>query len=116
LVLGHVDDCARVVAVRAVERTHVLEVEVPESLRDYVVPKGCIALDGVSLTVGPAVHGGRFEVYLIPHTWEQTTLGERRPGDRVHVEVDVVGRYVVHRLRSEAAAWSARAAAREENP
>lgn len=98
-VLGHVDGCARVTAARTVERTRVLELELPEALRAYVVPKGCIALDGVSLTVGPAVRSGRFEVFLIPFTSEHTTLGDRRAGDSVHVEVDVVGRYVVHLLQ-----------------
>ena len=99
-VLGHVDGCARVIAARTVERTRVLEVELPEALRAFVVPKGCIALDGVSLTVGPAVRSGRFEVFLIPFTWEHTTLGDRRAGDAVNVEVDVVGRYVVHLLQA----------------
>ncbi len=98
-VLGHVDGCARVTVVRTDERTRVLEIELPATLRTYVVPKGCIALDGVSLTVGPEVRAGRLEVFLIPYTWEHTTLGARRPGDSVNVEVDVVGRYVVHLLQ-----------------
>ena len=98
-VLGHVDGRGRVAAVRTVERTHVLEIELPATLRTYVVPKGCITLDGVSLTVGPEVRAGRFEVFLIPYTWEHTTLGARQPGDDVNVEVDVVGRYVVHLLQ-----------------
>jgi riboflavin synthase len=94
LVLGHVDGCARVTAVRAEARTHVLELEAPAELAPYIAPKGCIALDGVSLTVGPRVEGGRFEVFLIPTTWERTTLHQRRAGERVNVEIDVVARYV----------------------
>jgi len=99
LVLGHVDGRARVVRRRRDARTHVLQLEVDESLRAYVVAKGCIAVDGVSLTVGPHVEAGRFEVFLIPHTWENTTLHERHPGDEVNVETDVLARYVVHLLQ-----------------
>jgi riboflavin synthase len=94
LVLGHVDGCARITAVRAESRTHVLELDAPAELGPYIAPKGCIALDGVSLTVGPRVLDGRFEVFLIPATWERTTLHQRRVGERVNVEIDVVARYV----------------------
>ncbi|UCE03440.1 MAG: riboflavin synthase [Candidatus Latescibacterota bacterium] len=101
LVLGHVDGRARIVGMRRDARTHVLELEVSLELRPYVVAKGCIAVDGVSLTVGPRVDAGRFELYLIPYTWEHTTLHERRVGDRVNVETDVLARYVVHLLRGK---------------
>ena len=99
LVLGHVDGRGRLVGVRQDERTHVFEIEAPAELRAYVAPKGCIAVDGVSLTVGPWVRSGRFELYLIPHTWEHTTLQERRPGDEVNLEADVLARYVLHLAR-----------------
>ena len=60
---------------------------------DYLVPKGSVAIDGVSLTlVGVDAEG--FDVALIPHTLEATTLGARRPGDRVNLEVDVLAKYV----------------------
>jgi riboflavin synthase len=98
LVLGHVDGTALVLGVREEGRTHVLDLEVPEDLRPYIVPKGCLALDGVSLTVGPRLQAGRFEVFLIPYTWEHTTLCRLRAGERVNVETDVVARYVVHLL------------------
>lgn len=98
LVQGHVDGTARVVAVRAEGRTHVLEIEVPEEMQAYVVPKGSIAVDGVSLTVGPQVRAGRFELFLIPYTWDETSLRHLRPGDQVNVETDIVGRYVAHLL------------------
>lgn len=100
LVLGHVDGCGQVTEVRQEGRTHVLEVEIPAPLRPYVVPKGCIALDGVSLTVGPRVESGRIEVFLIPYTWEQTTLHERQVGDAINIETDVLGRYVVELVRA----------------
>lgn len=101
LVLGHVDGRARVVGRRAEARTQVLELEVDEALRPYVVAKGCIALDGVSLTVGPRVEAGRFGVFLIPYTWEHTTLHRRHPGDEINVETDVLARYVVHLLQGQ---------------
>lgn len=98
VVLGHVDGTARVVAVRHTGRTQVLELEVGADLAPYVVPKGCIAVDGVSLTVGPVVRAGRFELYLIPHTWDHTALGDRRAGHNVNVETDILVRSVAHLL------------------
>jgi riboflavin synthase len=98
LVLGHVDGRGRVLAVRHADRTRVLEIEVPETLCPYVVPKGCIAVDGVSLTVGPRVDAGRFELFLIPYTWEHTSLHGLTAGAAVNIESDVVGRYVAHWL------------------
>ena len=66
---------------------------VPEPLHRYVAAKGSVAIDGVSLTVN-AVSGARFGVNVIPHTADHTTLGLRRAGDRVHVEIDMLARYV----------------------
>lgn len=110
LVLGHVDGSGVVRGVRQDGRTQVLEIEAPADLHAYIVPKGCIAIDGVSLTVGPRFDGGRFEVFLIPHTWDQTTLSKLHPGDRVNLETDVVGRYVVHLLSGRPAGGLTRAA------
>lgn len=104
VVLGHVDGTARVVAVRQEGRTQILELETGAALAPYVVPKGCIAVDGVSLTVGPTVRAGRFELYLIPHTWDHTALGDRRAGDAVNVETDILVRSVAHLLGRLAAA------------
>jgi riboflavin synthase len=69
----------------------------PEELLPFVVERGSIAVEGVSLTVA-AVGEDWFEVSLIPETLERTTLGEREPGDRVNVECDVVARYVQRML------------------
>ena len=74
----------------------------PEHLRPFVVPKGSIAIDGVSLTVGPRVESGRFELFLIPYTWDHTALNRLRPGDAVNVETDILGRYVAHLLAGAA--------------
>ena len=88
IVQGHVDGVA---TVRSVEP--LFTVELPTDLARYVVEKGSIAIDGVSLTVA-AVDGTLAGVALIPHTREVTVLGSRQPGDRVNIEVDVVAKYV----------------------
>jgi riboflavin synthase len=104
IVLGHVDATARVVATRTDGTTRVLELEVGAEARPFVVPKGCIAVDGVSLTVGPRVHDGTFELYLIPYTWEHTTLHRLQVGHRVNIETDVLGRYVAHLIGNQGSA------------
>lgn len=98
LVQGHVDGVA---AVRSVERNGArasIRIALPPYLRPYVVEKGSIAVDGVSLTV-TAVDDEGFEVALIPHTLAATTLGERGPGDGVNLEADVVAKYVENLAR-----------------
>jgi riboflavin synthase len=93
LVQGHVDGVARLLERRPVGAGEELRVELPEALARYVVEKGSIALDGVSLTVA-GLGPGWFAVALVPHTLQVTTLGERRPGDPLQLEVDVVAKYV----------------------
>jgi riboflavin synthase len=90
-----------------VGRGEEVRVELPEGLARYVVEKGSIAVDGVSLTVA-AVGPDWFAVALVPHTLAATTLGERRPGDPVHLEVDVVAKYVERLVQP----WTAQGAAR----
>ena len=75
-------------------------IDTPPGLLRYVVEKGSIALDGVSLTVA-ALDDRGFAVALVPHTLEVTTLGRLRPGDRVNLEVDILAKYVERLLRSE---------------
>jgi riboflavin synthase len=92
-VFGHVDAVATI-ADRAAEGDSLrLLVEAPEPLMKFVAPKGCAALDGVSLTVNE-VEGTRFGVNVIPYTQKSTTLGAVQPGDRVNLEVDMLARYV----------------------
>ncbi|HEX6401277.1 MAG TPA: riboflavin synthase [Actinomycetota bacterium] len=96
LVQGHVDGVGEVVAVRPdAGGGAVLGVRLPGPLLGFVVEKGSIALDGVSLTVA-ALEDDRIDVALIPHTLAVTTLGEARVGDPVNVEVDVVAKYVAN--------------------
>jgi riboflavin synthase len=93
LVQGHVDGVAKVLDRRPVGAGEEVRIELPPELERYVVEKGSIAVDGVSLTVA-GVGPGWFAVALVPHTLEVTTLGRRRPGDPVQLEVDVVAKYV----------------------
>jgi len=93
LVQGHVDGVARVVAVAADGTSRRLRAALPAELRRYVVPRGSIALDGVSLTVA-GVGDGAVEVALIPETLGRTTLGEAGEGDRLNVEVDLIARHL----------------------
>jgi riboflavin synthase len=93
LVQGHVDGVAKVLERTPVGDGEEVRIELPADLERYVVEKGSIAVDGVSLTVA-GVGPGWFGVALVPHTLEVTTLGRRRPGDPVQLEVDVVAKYV----------------------
>jgi riboflavin synthase len=93
LVQGHVDGVAEVLERRPVGDGEEVRIQLPPDLERYVVEKGSIAVDGVSLTVA-GVGPGWFAVALVPHTLEVTTLGDRRPGDPVQLEVDVVAKYV----------------------
>jgi riboflavin synthase len=93
VVQGHVDGAGEVLAVTAHEHWTVLRVALPDQLDRYVVEKGSITVDGVSLTVS-AVRPGEFEVSLVPTTLSATTLGTKAPGDAVNLEVDVMAKYV----------------------
>lgn len=100
LVQGHVDDVGTVRSVRPEGEGTRIEIAVPPALRRYVVEKGSVTVDGVSLTVA-AVTAGGLEIALIPHTLEATTLAARRPGDRVNLEVDVLAKYVERLLEAQ---------------
>jgi len=91
-VYGHVDATAGILAKHIEGQGHRLSLELPAGLEPYLIEKGCVALDGVSLTIA-AVHAGRFEVALIPETSTRTTLGTKGAGDRVNLEIDPVARY-----------------------
>lgn len=93
IVQGHVDGIGTLVSREPGERSDELRFSLPAELSRYVVEKGSIAVDGVSLTVA-AVYPDGFGVALIPTTLSDTTLGVRRPGDTVNLEVDVIAKYV----------------------
>jgi len=93
LVQGHVDGTATVLAIEPSEHWTVMRFTLPNDLGRYVVEKGSITVDGVSLTVVEATRE-HFSVSLIPTTLSVTTLGDRRVGDRVNIEVDAIAKYV----------------------
>ena len=97
LVAGHVDGVGEVTRFEQ----GVLEVRAPHELARYIARKGSICIDGVSLTVNGA-EGERFDVNLVPHTLEVTSLGQLQAGSRVNLEVDIIARYVERMLRSAA--------------
>ncbi len=97
LVSGHVDGAARIVSIEPSGFSKVFQVRTPHALAKYLAPKGSVALDGVSLTVNE-VSGSLFTINLIPTTLDVTTLGERKAGDDVNMEVDLVARYVARLL------------------
>lgn len=93
LVQGHVDAVGRIVQKERLDIAIILRIGAPAVLLKYAVPKGSIAIDGVSLTVVD-VFEDSFTVSLIPHTAHQTVLGSKNPGDSVNLESDIIGRYV----------------------
>lgn len=93
LVQGHVDGLARAVRIENEDDAKRVWFEAPTELLKYMVPKGSVALDGVSLTIVD-VGNRTFQVALIPHTLSETTLGELRTNSVVNVEVDVIAKYV----------------------
>jgi riboflavin synthase len=100
VVQGHVDGRATVTDVAPDGFAKRLRIELPEDLLPYVVDRGSIAIEGVSLTISDLTDTG-LEVSLIPETLERTTLGALEPGDRVNVECDVLARYVRRQLSAD---------------
>lgn len=100
LVQGHVDGVGEVRSLREQDDARLLDLAVPEAVAAVSIPLGSVAVDGVSLTVNALPAPGIVQVSLIPFTLEHTTLGERRPGDLVHLEGDTVGKYVRHFMQA----------------
>jgi riboflavin synthase len=93
LVQGHVDTTAKLLAVEAHGQDHRIEIELPRDFAQYVIFKGSIAVNGVSLTVAELL-SDRFVNWIIPHTWSLTNLRQLRPGDRVNLEFDQIAKYL----------------------
>jgi riboflavin synthase len=93
LVLGHVDDTGEVMDVSSEETARIMRVSAPAKLMPYIVDKGFIAVDGVSLTIAD-LDDFSFVVSLVAYTMEHTTLGRKRPGDVVNLEADIIAKYV----------------------
>ncbi|MGW8160934.1 MAG: riboflavin synthase, partial [Desulfobulbales bacterium] len=102
LVSGHVDDLGRLEDRKRVGDFTLFTFSLSRSLAKYVIEKGSIAINGVSLTVN-SCREDRFTVSIIPHTLAVTTLGELNPGDMVNIEVDIIGKYVEKLLMDKSA-------------
>ncbi|NOX88332.1 MAG: riboflavin synthase [Calditrichaeota bacterium] len=98
LVQGHVNGVGRIVRLTRLGENYFLEADVPAPLLRYLIPEGSVAVDGISLTVA-RLNGSRMGISIIPHTYKHTNLCERRVGDSVNLEVDVIAKYVERLLK-----------------
>jgi riboflavin synthase len=92
IVTGHVDGIAEIIAIEDFDGMRRLTFRAPRALARFIAEKGSVSLDGTSLTVN-SVEGDDFSILLIPHTLQVTTWGDRRPGEAVNLEVDMMARY-----------------------
>ncbi len=100
LVSGHVDGMATLTTLTNDARSWRMVFSAPADLKKYIAKKGSITINGTSLTVN-SVDGPEFDVNVIPHTFDVTTLGDLKEGDRVHIEVDLIARYLERLLTGE---------------
>lgn len=100
LVSGHVDGLAALVALNEDARSWHMVFKAPDDLKKYIAKKGSITINGTSLTVN-SVNDNLFEINVIPHTFKVTTLGMIKPNDRVHIEVDLIARYLERLLTGD---------------
>jgi riboflavin synthase len=93
MVQGHVDGVGEVVRVRELDSSHIVDIRLPEDLVKYVVSTGSVSANGVSMTVAE-IAGNIMTLGIIPHTWDVTNFSEFKPGVRVNIEVDLIGKYI----------------------
>ncbi len=97
IVSGHIDATAKLVALEKQGDSYRMQIAIPKGYAHYIASKGSIALDGVSLTINE-VEKTHFGVNIIPHTWENTTIGDRKIGDLFNLEIDMLARYVARMM------------------
>ena len=102
VVLGHVDGIGTIVRRAQQDGQLALTIRVPAAWRKHLVPKGSIAIDGVSLTIGARISAAAFSVFLVPETIRQTVLGDRQVGDPVNIELDYFAKVVAQFVKREA--------------
>jgi riboflavin synthase len=100
-VLGHVDTTGKVESVKELSNSHFMTISFPKNFRQYLIYVGSVAIDGVSMTVAE-VNNNSFSVGIIPHTWIETVFSNKKPGDSVNLEFDVLGKYVEKIMESKA--------------
>src|ERR1017187_407622 len=92
-VLGHVDTTGKVEAIKELSNSHFITISFPDNFKQYLIYVGSVAIDGVSMTVAE-VNKNSFSVGVIPHTWSETVFSDKKIGDSVNLEFDVLGKYV----------------------
>lgn len=97
LVFGHVDTQAELISIKEDGDSHRLKFKIPDEYNKYFASKGSVSIDGISLTVNE-VEGNVFGVNIIRHTWANTTLSNRKVGDKLNLEIDMLARYVARML------------------
>jgi riboflavin synthase len=97
-VTGHIDGVGKITRWERAGADHVLDITAPKEVQRYIVFKGSISVDGMSLTVAGVTRNG-FRIWIIPHTFEVTALRERKVGDAVNLEADILGKYVEQFVR-----------------
>lgn len=93
MVSGHVDGIGTILSITKVDIAHLFKIKVDQSLLKYIIKKGSVAIDGISLTVVDVDHES-FQVSIIPHTKDETTLFSKRVGDTLNIECDMIGKYI----------------------
>jgi riboflavin synthase len=101
-VFGHVDGVGEIVSIEPEGQSRRITIRPPADLAKYFATKGSAAVNGVSLTVADALPNGDFQVAVIPHTWEVTTLADLQRGSRVNLEIDMLARYVARMIGADA--------------
>lgn len=92
-VTGHVDGVGKIFKITQTSEDTIFEIEIPDDLSKYIISKGSIAIDGVSLTIAD-IYKNRFSTSVIPHTLKVTNLSKKKKGDAVNIEVDLIGKYI----------------------
>ncbi len=93
IVSGHIDAVAKIGTIEPDGCSYRIRILIPKGLEPFIAEKGSVALDGISLTVND-VSENDFDVNIIPHTWQETTLSDRQPEDHINIEIDMLARYV----------------------
>jgi len=99
LVSGHIMGVGEITSIKLYEGTADLRIQSPENISNYIIEKGYIAVDGISLTIGEVNDSGEFNLHIIPETLRRTTLGTKRTGDMVNLEIDTMTQAVVDTIK-----------------
>lgn len=93
-VLGHVDTTGKVESIKELSSSHFMKITFPKKYGKYLIPVGSVSIDGVSMTVAE-LEADNFSIGIIPHTWDETIFSDKKIGDIVNLEFDVLGKYIV---------------------